>query len=46
MGQGQEIRAKNALFTAAKEGNWVVLQNVHLMQTWLIGMNGLEGMLE
>lgn len=46
MGQGQELIAKNALFKAAKEGNWIMLQNVHLMQTWLKGMNGLEGMLE
>lgn len=46
MGQGQENRAKNALFDAAKKGNWIMLQNVHLMQTWLKGLNGLEGFLE
>lgn len=46
MGQGQEARAKKALFDAAKNGTWVMLQNVHLMQSWLIGLNGLEGYLE
>eukprot|EP00744_Colponema_vietnamica_P001609 GILI01002651.1.p1 GENE.GILI01002651.1~~GILI01002651.1.p1 ORF type:complete len:1110 (-),score=404.88 GILI01002651.1:160-3150(-) len=35
MGQGQEQVAELALTTAAKEGGWVMLQNVHLMQTWL-----------
>lgn len=46
MGQGQENLAKNALFDAAKKGNWIMLQNVHLMQSWLKGLNGLEGFLE
>jgi len=46
MGQGQEQRAKNAIFDSAKNGNWVMLQNVHLMQSWLVGLNGLEGYLE
>jgi len=46
MGQGQENRAKKALFDAAANGTWVMLQNVHLMQSWLIGLNGLEGYLE
>jgi dynein heavy chain len=31
MGQGQEMRAKKALFDSARDGNWVMLQNVHLM---------------
>ncbi|TEB19592.1 Dynein heavy chain family protein, partial [Perkinsus sp. BL_2016] len=35
MGQGQEQIALNALAAAAKEGGWVMLQNVHLMQSWL-----------
>jgi dynein heavy chain len=35
MGQGQEIIADNALKEAAKVGNWVMFQNVHLMQTWM-----------
>lgn len=46
MGQGQEARAKKALFDAAANGTWVMLQNVHLMQSWLVGLNGLEGYLE
>ena len=46
MGQGQEPVAKKALFDAAEKGHWVLLQNLHLMQTWLKGINGLEGMLE
>ena len=35
MGQGQEQIALNALTTAAQEGGWVMLQNIHLMQSWL-----------
>jgi dynein heavy chain len=35
MGQGQEDIAVNALMMAAKDGGWVMLQNVHLMQSWL-----------
>jgi len=35
MGQGQEIIADNALKEAGKNGNWVMFQNVHLMQTWM-----------
>jgi dynein heavy chain len=35
MGQGQEQIALNALSTAAKEGGWIMLQNIHLMQSWL-----------
>ena len=35
LGQGQEIIAENALETAAKEGDWVVLQNIHLVKHWL-----------
>ena len=46
MGQGQEKPAKEALFHAAEKGHWIMLQNLHLMQTWLKGINGLEGFLE
>jgi len=46
MGQGQEQRAKNALFEGAEKGYWVMLQNLHLMQSWLQGLNGLEGFIE
>lgn len=35
MGQGQEAQAESALLRLAKEGGWVFLQNVHLMQSWL-----------
>jgi len=35
MGQGQEKVALNALHKSAKEGGWIMLQNIHLMQAWL-----------
>ena len=35
LGQGQEIVAENALDLAAKEGHWVVLENIHLVRKWL-----------
>ncbi|XP_064623162.1 dynein beta chain, ciliary-like [Lineus longissimus] len=35
LGQGQEIVAEEAMDLAAKEGHWVVLQNVHLVKNWL-----------
>ena len=35
MGQGQEKNAEVALNTLSEQGGWVMLQNVHLMQTWL-----------
>ena len=35
MGQGQEDIAIKALHDCAKKGNWIMVQNVHLMQTWL-----------
>jgi len=35
MGQGQEQVALNALNKGAKDGSWIMLQNIHLMQTWL-----------
>jgi len=35
MGQGQETIALTALTKAAKEGGWIMLQNIHLMQAWL-----------
>ena len=35
MGQGQEEIAIKALHAAGKSGHWIMLQNVHLMQSWL-----------
>lgn len=35
MGQGQEKRANSSLESCAKTGKWIMLQNVHLMTTWL-----------
>lgn len=35
MGQGQEERAIDELEKASKNGTWIFLQNVHLMQNWL-----------
>uniref|UniRef100_A0A7S2K0C4 Dynein heavy chain n=1 Tax=Zooxanthella nutricula TaxID=1333877 RepID=A0A7S2K0C4_9DINO len=35
MGQGQEQVAVRELNRAAKDGGWVMLQNIHLMQAWL-----------
>ena len=35
LGQGQEVIAEQAMDLAAKEGHWVILQNVHLVAKWL-----------
>ena len=35
MGQGQEARAMKSLKELAASGGWVLLQNVHLMTSWL-----------
>lgn len=35
MGQGQEAPAMGHLQNLSKNGGWLMLQNVHLMQTWL-----------
>ncbi|XP_051721899.1 dynein axonemal heavy chain 11 [Ctenopharyngodon idella] len=43
LGQGQEIVAERALEAAAKNGHWVILQNVHLLPQWL---GHLEELLE
>ncbi|XP_039265498.2 dynein beta chain, ciliary-like [Styela clava] len=43
LGQGQEVVAEKALDLAAKEGHWVILQNVHLVAKWL---NALEKKIE
>ncbi|NWR90162.1 DYH9 protein, partial [Furnarius figulus] len=43
LGQGQEVIAEQALDLAAKEGHWVILQNIHLVAKWL---SSLEKKLE
>ncbi|NWI85262.1 DYH9 protein, partial [Pitta sordida] len=43
LGQGQEVVAEQALEVAAKEGHWVILQNIHLVAKWL---SALEKKLE
>ena len=35
LGQGQEIVAEEAMQLAAREGHWVILQNIHLVAKWL-----------
>lgn len=35
LGQGQETVAEQAMDVAAKNGHWVVLQNIHLVKKWL-----------
>ncbi|KAF6202116.1 hypothetical protein GE061_004514 [Apolygus lucorum] len=35
LGQGQEVVAEDAMEKAAANGQWVVLQNVHLVKSWL-----------
>lgn len=35
LGQGQEALSEIALEQASKEGDWVILQNIHLVATWL-----------
>ena len=35
LGQGQEVVAEGAMELASKRGHWVVLQNIHLVKTWL-----------
>ena len=43
MGQGQEKGAKSNLAHLAKEGGWLMLQNIHLMQSWLPKLEQLVG---
>merc|ERR1719201_3123212 len=35
LGQGQEVVAEAALDQAAEKGEWVVLENIHLVKKWL-----------
>ena len=49
MGQGQDVIAMRNLEMAHRQGHWVVLNNVHLMPSWLLVLEkrldefGLEG---
>ncbi|XP_029930046.1 dynein heavy chain 11, axonemal [Myripristis murdjan] len=43
LGQGQEAVAEIAMEKAAREGHWVILQNIHLVGRWL---GSLEKLLE
>jgi dynein heavy chain len=35
LGQGQEIVAEQAMEVSSHQGHWIILQNIHLVQTWL-----------
>jgi len=35
MGQGQDAVAEELLFMGHKQGHWIILNNVHLMPTWM-----------
>ena len=35
LGQGQEVVAEAAMEAASQKGHWVVLQNIHLVKSWL-----------
>ncbi|KAM9412460.1 dynein axonemal heavy chain 17-like [Salvelinus alpinus] len=41
LGQGQEVVAEAALNMAAREGHWVILQNIHLVAKWLGSLDKL-----
>ncbi|XP_037134453.1 dynein heavy chain 9, axonemal [Syngnathus acus] len=43
LGQGQDAMAEQVLHLAAKNGHWVILQNIHLVARWL---GTLEKLLE
>ncbi|KAK4884537.1 hypothetical protein RN001_000808 [Aquatica leii] len=38
LGQGQEIVAERAMDIAAERGDWVILQNIHLVASWLTNL--------
>lgn len=35
LGQGQEAVAEEAMDVSARDGHWVILQNIHLVRNWL-----------
>lgn len=37
LGQGQEVIAMKKLEEAHKDGNWLLLQNIHLTMDWTNG---------
>ncbi|CAM9743060.1 unnamed protein product [Ectocarpus sp. 13 AM-2016] len=47
MGQGQESKAERTIKKFGRKGGWVMLQNVHLMQSWLptlvLTLEGISG---
>ncbi|CAM9284762.1 unnamed protein product, partial [Ectocarpus fasciculatus] len=46
-GQGQESKAERTIKKFGQKGGWVMLQNVHLMQSWLptlvLTLEGISG---
>lgn len=38
LGQGQEVVAESAMDVAAVHGHWVILQNIHLVASWLANL--------
>ena len=40
LGQSQEEKARKAILDSAKDGSWVMLQNIHLMPSWLKSLEG------
>ncbi|MEE6466367.1 hypothetical protein FKM82_006924 [Ascaphus truei] len=41
LGQGQEKVAEEAMEKAAGQGHWVILQNIHLVDKWLVTLEKL-----
>jgi len=41
LGQGQEVVAESKLDTGYKMGHWVILQNIHLVRSWLPSLEKL-----
>uniref|UniRef100_A0A8C6SC12 Uncharacterized protein n=1 Tax=Neogobius melanostomus TaxID=47308 RepID=A0A8C6SC12_9GOBI len=41
LGQGQEEVAERAVKSASQLGHWVILQNVHLVASWLLSLEAL-----
>lgn len=41
LGQGQEKNAENGVANMAKQGGWILLQNIHLMSKWQYSLEKL-----